>query len=838
MKPADFVSSGVDPAIGHRMVAVLGPTNTGKTYLAIERMLGHRSGMIGFPLRLLARENYDRIAAARGPGSVALITGEEMIVPPNPSYFVCTVEAMPVDRPVAFLAVDEIQLCADPERGHVFTDRLLHARGLEETMVLGAETIAPLIRRLVPRVEFINRPRFSALSYAGPRKLTRLPPRSAVVAFSATEVYAIAELIRRQRGGTAVVLGALSPRTRNAQVALYQAGDVDYLVATDAIGMGLNMDVDHVAFAGLSKFDGNAPRRLDAHEIAQIAGRAGRHRSDGTFGTTGDLGELDQDLIEAVEHHTFPPLKAVRWRNADLCFQSPSALLRSLERPPPRPDLIRVREGDDHLALATLAHDPEITALASSREAVDLLWQVCRIPDFRKVLSDAHTRLLGQIYRHLRGPHRRLPTDWVADQVARLDRYDGEIDALVTRIAHIRTWTYISHRPNWLTDHGHWQDRTRAIEDRLSDALHERLTQRFVDRRSALLVRSLKGGGQLLAAISRHGEVMVEGHPVGQLDGFRFIPDAEAQGQDGRALMSAARRALRDEVSNRVRQFEAEAGPAFALAPDGLIRWQGAEVARLAPAETLLAPAAVVLHDALLEGVQRDRIRRRLDTWLETAIAMPLAPLFRLAAADLSGSARGLAFQLVEALGCLPRPRVAELLAGLSADDRHRLARLGVRLGSHWLTLPALLKPPAVAMRALLYAVRHGLPLPAPVPASARVSVVPAPGMPEAFHAAIGFPVVGPRAIRADILDRFQTTLAAGTPPTGQLIGCPETDLPLVLAALGYRRITADDGSVQWRARRIKPARRPRPCPGTAEAEHPFAGLRDLARLHTLEPGP
>ena len=489
MRAADFVSPGADPAIGRRVVAVLGPTNTGKTYLAIERMLGHRSGMIGFPLRLLARENYDRIAAARGPGSVALITGEEMIVPPNPSYFVCTVEAMPVDRPVAFLAVDEIQLCADAERGHVFTDRLLHARGLEETMVLGAETIAPLIRRLVPRVEFVSRPRFSALSYVGPRKLTRLPPRSAVVAFSATEVYAIAELIRRQRGGTAVVLGALSPRTRNAQVALYQAGDVDYLVATDAVGMGLNMDVDHVAFAGLSKFDGNAPRRLEAHEIAQIAGRAGRHRSDGTFGTTGDIEGLDEEVIEAVENHSFPPLKMLRWRNTDLNFQSPAALLRSLEQRPPRPDLIRVREGCDHLALTTLARDPEITARATDRETVDLLWQVCRIPDFRKVLSDAHTRLLGQIYRHLSTPRGRLPVDWVADHVARLDRYDGEIDALVTRISHIRTWTYISHRPNWLACGGHWQERTRAIEDRLSDALHERLTQRFVDRRSALLVR-------------------------------------------------------------------------------------------------------------------------------------------------------------------------------------------------------------------------------------------------------------------------------------------------------------------------------------------------------------
>ena len=818
---------------GRRMVAVLGPTNTGKTYLAIERMLGHRSGMIGFPLRLLARENYERIVAARGAGSVALITGEEMIIPPNPSYFVCTVEAMPVDRPVAFLAVDEIQLCADPERGHVFTDRLLHARGLEETMVLGAETIAPLIRRLVPRVEFVSRPRFSTLSYTGPRKLTRLPPRSAVVAFSATEVYAIAEMIRRQRGGTAVVLGALSPRTRNAQVALYQAGDVDYLVATDAIGMGLNMDVDHVAFAGLTKFDGNMARRLDPHEMAQIAGRAGRHRSNGTFGTTGDLGDLDGEWIEAIETHSFPSLKAIRWRNSDLTFQSPSALLRSLEQRPPRPDLIRVREGDDHLTLAALAQDPEINALANHREAVDLLWQVCRIPDFRKVLSDAHTRLLGQIYRHLRGPHRRLPTDWVAHQVARLDRYDGEIDALVTRIAHIRTWTYISHRPNWLSDGGHWRDRTRSIEDKLSDALHERLTQRFVDRRSALLARSLKEGGPLLAAIGRQGEVMVEGHPVGHLEGFRFIPDAEAQGEDGRALMSAARMALRREVADRVRRLETDPDSSLSLDPDhGLIRWHGAEVARLTPGTGPLTPAIVVSHDALMEGPQRDRVRKRLESWLEAAIATPLAPLFRLAQTNIAGPARGLAFQLVEALGCLPQASVATLLEDLSSSDRRQLSQLGVRLGTTWVLLPALLKPPAVAMRALLYAIHHALPLPVPIPAATRVSVAALPGVSAAFHTAIGFPVVGPRAIRADILDRFERTLAAGTAPSGHPIGCPEAELPPVLEALGYRRVIAEDGSVHWRTRRPKPPRRSRPLPATApgDADHPFAPLRALTR--------
>src|SRR5215813_4018750 len=539
-----------------RITAVLGPTNTGKTYLAVERMLGHRTGMIGFPLRLLARENYDRIVKLKGARAVALITGEEKIVPPSPSYFVCTVESMPLDRRVAFLAVDEIQLAADPERGHVFTQRLLEARGEDETMFLGADTIRPLLRKLVPEAEVISRPRFSTLTYAGTKKLTRLLRRSAVVAFSAADVYELAELMRRQRGGCAVVMGALSPRTRNAQVAMYQAGEVDYLVATDAIGMGLNMDVDHVAFAKLVKFDGRAPRRLSAPEIAQIAGRAGRHMNDGSFGTTTEVGGLEPELVEAIENHRFDPLAALSWRNSDLDFRSLDGLLRSLERPPPMPGLIRTREADDHAALTALARDAATADLARSRAALRLLWEVCQMPDFRKTLSDAHTRLLAQVFRHLTGPSRVLPVDWVADQIARIDRVEGDIDALVQRIAYIRTWTYIAHRGDWLADSRHWQERTRAIEDRLSDALHQSLTQRFVDRRHAVLTRGLKGGGELASAVTAAGDVVVEGHPVGRLEGLRFVPDSADGTEATRSLMASARRALARELPARLRRLE------------------------------------------------------------------------------------------------------------------------------------------------------------------------------------------------------------------------------------------------------------------------------------------
>ncbi|MCH6586864.1 MAG: disulfide oxidoreductase, partial [Proteobacteria bacterium] len=565
-----------------RVTAVLGPTNTGKTYLAIERMLGHRSGMIGFPLRLLARENYDRVVALKGARQVALVTGEEKIVPPRARYFLCTVESMPLDRPVAFLGVDEIQLCADPDRGHVFTDRLLHARGLEETMFLGAETIRPILRRLVPEAEVITRPRFSTLAYSGARKLTRLPPRSAVVAFSAAEVYAMAELMRRQRGGTAVVLGALSPRTRNAQVAMFEAGEVDYLVATDAIGMGLNLNLDHVAFAKLVKFDGRAVRRLTPAEVGQIAGRAGRHMSDGTFGTTGEVGALEPELVEAVEAHRFDPLRALHWRNRDLDFRSPRLLLRALERPPPAPELIRVREADDFTALAALARDPEIAELAGNPGAVRLLWEVCQVPDFQKILSDQHARLLGRMYRFLAVGDGCLPEDWVARQIDRIDRSDGDIDTLTARIAHIRTWTYVANRGDWLGDAGHWQERARAIEDKLSDALHERLTQRFVDRRAATLVRRLRAGDDLLAAVKADGEVVVEGEFVGRLEGFRFRLDGTVEIEDAKALLTAARRALAGEIPARVKRLELDGDAAFALEADGRLAWRGVPVARLA----------------------------------------------------------------------------------------------------------------------------------------------------------------------------------------------------------------------------------------------------------------
>ncbi|HJU19921.1 MAG TPA: helicase-related protein, partial [Stellaceae bacterium] len=718
-----------------RLVAVLGPTNTGKTHLAIERMLAHRSGMIGFPLRLLARENYDRIVKLRGARAVALITGEEKILPPNPSYFVCTVESMPLDRPVEFLAIDEIQLCADPERGHIFTDRLFHARGLAETMLLGAETIKPLMRRLLPGIEHIGRPRFSRLTYSGHKKLTRLPPRSAVVAFTAADVFSLAELIRHQRGGTAVVLGALSPRARNAQVGLFQAGEVDYLVATDAIGMGLNMDLDHVAFASIGKFDGSGPRRLSAAEIAQIAGRAGRHMSDGTFGTTADQGPLDPEIVEAVEAHRFDPLQRLFWRNSRLRFTTVEALLQSLDERPAVPGLVQAREADDLRALRTLARSREIAARAVHPGAVRLLWEVCQIPDYRKVMSDGHTRLLSHCFLHLAGPLERLPTAWIAEQMARLDRVDGDIDTLMMRIAHIRTWTYIAHRNDWVERAAEWQERARGIEDRLSDALHERITQRFVDRRSAFLVRQLASEGALLASVSQAGEVRVEGVYVGRLDGLRFVPDATREGEM-RTLLAAANRVLRGEVATRARRLAADEDAAFALDEAGTLLWHDAPVGRLRAGGRLIAPKAELFATDFVEGEARERVRRRLQNFVDGEIERRLLPLFAAEALPLGQAGRGLVFQLKSALGTLPARDVADLVTALDPADRAALGRLGLRFGTESVYCEPLLRPRALRFRALLWAVRHGRavpPLPSARALAAGIAVDPA--LPPSFHA-------------------------------------------------------------------------------------------------------
>lgn len=784
-----------------RVKAILGPTNTGKTHLAMERMLAHSSGIIGFPLRLLARENYDRMVAQKGEAHVALITGEEKIIPPGAKWFACTVEAMPLDRKVEFLAVDEIQLCADPDRGHIFTDRLLHARGLVETMFMGAETIRPLMQRLVPQVEIETRPRLSNLTYAGPVKLTRLPARSAVVAFSAQEVYAIAEAIRRRRGGCAVVMGRLSPRTRNAQVKMYQDREVDFLVATDAIGMGLNMDVDHVAFASLQKFDGNSPRALSAQEAAQIAGRAGRGMRDGTFGTTAECPALSDEMVAKIEGHHFEPLQSLVWRNSDLDFSSIDALLDSLSAPSPQPGLTKGNDATDHIVLSHLGREEPIRALASSRARVQLLWEACQIPDFRKLTDDTHTRLCARVFTNL-AEDGTLPSDWIAAQIASCTSTEGDLDTLMARLSAIRVWAYIAARADWVRDAEVQQEAARAAEDAVSDALHERLTARFVDRRAAHLIRSLDSTeDELLSAVTRQGEVVVEGHKVGHVVGFDFVPEHGEGGEEEKKLiLRAARRALVQEIPRRLAALDTAKIDGLALTSEHRITWDGAEIARLKMGSEPGKPLIEVNASEFLDGPQRERIRTRLAGWIEGVLSKDLAAIAAIEAkAAEDNTLRGPAFQLRETLGLKP----GDTRNNIGHELRAKLKAIGIRAGRFALYVPEALKPRPMALRAQLWALSFDLPTP-PLPAPGLVSIptdgVMALSWPEGFSAIMGWVSAGPVLLRLDVAERVAAELGyltrrAPAPLPPEILGrfgIKGDMLEPVLTALGFRLIPSE----------------------------------------------
>src|SRR3984893_990583 len=829
-------------ARGAGVTAVLGPTNTGKTHLGIERMLAHSSGLIGLPLRLLAREVYNRAVERVGADAVALVTGEEKIKPPNPRFWVATVEAMPRDLDVAFLAVDEIQLAADFERGHVFTDRMLNRRGREETLVLGAATMRPMVERLLPGASIVSRPRLSQLTFAGEKKLTRLPRRSAIVAFSADEVYAIGELIRRQRGGAALVLGSLSPRTRNAQVELYQAGQVDYLVATDAIGMGLNLDVDHIAFASDRKFDGYQFRKLNPSELAQIAGRAGRATRDGTFGTSGRCPPFEPELVQALESHTFEPVKLVQWRNSDLDFSSVGALQATLATAPTESALARAPVAEDILVLDHAARDDQVRNMIGTAADVERLWDVCQLPDYRKIAPANHAELVVTLFGYLQREG-KISTDWFAQQIAMADRTDGDIDTLSTRIAHIRTWTFAANRPDWLADPEHWQGVTRAVEDKLSDALHERLIERFVDRRTSVLMRRLRENTMLETEISKSGEVVVEGPPIGRLDGFQFAVDPAAAGPDAKALRAAAQKALAGEIGARAARLQAAPDENFVLAGDGAIRWMGEAVGKLIAGDEVLRPRVRIVADEHLTGASRDSVQARLDLWIKAHLEKVLGPLFALAAAeDVTGIARGVAFQLVEALAVLERHRVADDVEGLDQAARATLRKYGVRFGAYHIYLPALLKPAPRALATQLWALKHaepelkGIDQVPHLAAGGRTSFPADKDVSKALCRVVGYRVCGERAVRVDILERLAGLIrpaltwkpgAAGMKPAGavegggftvttsmtSLTGASGEDFASILRSLGYRM-----------ERRPKPPEPETPSATAAPVEPPQPG--------------
>ncbi|SMX43773.1 helicase-related protein [Maliponia aquimaris] len=748
-------------ALKPRIAAVLGPTNTGKTHYAIERMLGYRTGVIGLPLRLLAREVYDKIVKARGPSVVALVTGEERIVPPRAQYWVCTVEAMPEGMGTDFVAVDEIQLCADPERGHVFTDRLLRMRGLQETLFLGSDTMRGPISALVQGVEFLRRERMSQLSYTGSKKISRLSARTAIVGFSVDNVYAIAELLKRQKGGAAVVMGALSPRTRNAQVDLYQNGEVDYLVATDAIGMGLNLDIDHVAFSSLTKFDGRRMRPLQPNELAQIAGRAGRGMANGTFGVTGEAGPIPDEWAQAICNHQFMPLKKLQWRSAALRFGSIAALEASLDASPDHEMLSKARESDDLRALRALAAEAEVQARASDVASVQLLWDVCRIPDFRGISAAEHADLLGTIFGHLheRG---RVPDDFLGRQVNRIDRTDGDIDTLSKRLAYIRTWTYVAQRSGWVADEDHWRGRTRAVEDALSDALHERLTQRFVDRRTSVLLRRLKQKEALLAEVNDQGEVTVEGHLVGRLEGFRFRQDKDATGQEAKTLRQASLQALAPHFHLRADRFYNAPDTEIDFTEQGGLMWGDQAVGRLAKGDDPMKPRIVAFVDEEAGQDVAAKVERRLQHFMDRKIAAQFEPLLKMQNDEaLTGLARGFAFRLVEAMGIIPRAEVADDVKALDQDARGALRRHGVRFGQYTIFMPLLLKPAPTRLRLVLWSLANGLDELPEAPPPGLVTVPNIADVPAQHYMLAGYRKSGARAIRIDMLERLADMLRA-----------------------------------------------------------------------------
>jgi len=738
-----------------RITAVLGPTNTGKTHYAIERMLGHRTGIIGLPLRLLAREVYDKIVAARGPSVVALVTGEERIVPPRAQYWVCTVEAMPEGMGADFVAIDEIQLCADPERGHVFTDRLLRARGQHETLFLGSDSMRGIIRTLVPEADLMSRERMSQLSYGGARKISRMQARSAIVSFSVENVYAIAELLKRQKGGAAVVMGALSPRTRNAQVELYQNGDVDFLVATDAIGMGLNLDINHVAFSATQKFDGRRMRHLAPNELAQIAGRAGRYMNDGTFGVTGEAPPLDDEVVEAIESHSFTPVRKLQWRNASLDFRSAERLIASLEAPSEDERLVRAREADDLMALKALSEQTEARQRLRDARDVKLLWDVCRIPDFRGISHAEHAGLLERIFGYLHELG-RVPDDWLARQVKRIDRTDGDIDALSKRLAYIRTWTYVAQRKGWIDDESHWRGETRAVEDRLSDALHGALTQRFVDRRTSVLLRRLKQKESLVAEVNDNGEVTVEGQFVGRLEGFRFRQDASATPDEAKTLRSAAVASLKPEFHLRSDRFYNAPDTQIDFTEQGGLMWGESAVGKLVAGPEALKPQVVAFVDEEAGPDVAQKVQRRLQHFIDRKIATLFEPLLAMSRDEaLSGIARGFAFRLVENLGVVPREGVADEVKALDQDARGALRKHGVRFGQFTVFLPLLLKPAPTRLRLVLWALATGLDDFPESPPPGLVTVPTLRDAPEGYHPMAGYRVAGERAIRIDMLERL-----------------------------------------------------------------------------------
>ncbi len=687
----------------NKITAVLGPTNTGKTFLAIETMLSFDSGMIGFPLRLLAREVYDKIIQKVDLSKVALITGEEKIIPINAKYFLCTVESMPVDKVLDFVGIDEIQMCSDHERGHIFTDRLLNLRGEKLTMLMGSNTIKSIIQKLDDDIEFINKQRLSKLSFSGHKKISRIERKSAVIAFSTEDVYAIAELIRRQKGGAAIVMGSLSPKTRNAQVSLYQSGDVDYLVATDAIGMGINMDLDHIYFSNIKKFDGKKIRRLKISEIGQISGRAGRYLNNGSFGITGDCDEISPEEIDFLENHNFPEIQNIFWRNSELNFKNKETLLKSLDEKPNKDWLRRVGECEDEKVLKYFLKENN-SDIDDKTHTLKILWECCQIPDFVKKTYGHHLEVVNKVFNFLVGKEKKIPNYYMKEQLSMLNKLDGNVDSISNRISNVRTWSYVSNKSNWVENQDYWIERTKKLEDKLSDRLHDELTKTFIDKRASVLAKGLKQDIELKTEIIEKEKVLINGQYIGILKGLKLNLDLKVDALDAdiKSLKKAARQNVGPEIINRIQQI-IDTG-LIELKDDFKIYWHSDPIARLAPGSDYLKPKIDIIIDEMIENDDRNKLNEHLTKWINKKIETELSSLIELKnIKDENPELRALAYRLYENNGVIKRSNIHEYLKKINQSDRKKLRNLGVKFGRYHIFLFKLFKPSSVLLRILLW---------------------------------------------------------------------------------------------------------------------------------------
>ena len=822
----------------NKISAILGPTNTGKTHLAIETMLSFESGMIGFPLRLLAREVYDKVLKKINSEKVALITGEEKIIPSNAKYFLCTVESMPIDKQLDFVAVDEIQMCSDHERGHIFTDRLLNIRGEKLTMFMGSNTIKNIINKLEDDIEFINRNRLSKLSYSGHKKISRIDRKTAIIAFSAEEVYAIAELIRRQKGGASIVMGSLSPKTRNAQVELYQSGDVDFLVATDAIGMGINMDLNHVYFSNLKKFDGRKLRRLNLSEMGQIAGRAGRYMNDGSFGITGQCREITPEEVELLENHKFEEINFLFWRNSNLNFNSPSLLIKSLDEKPQNDWLRKIYECEDEKALKFFLRDKNFENREFNQEKLKLLWECCQIPDFVKKTYGNHYEVIGNVFKYLNSKKGKITDDYMRIQLMKLDKLEGNVDSLSNRIANVRTWSYVSNKNNWVENQSYWIEKTKLLEDRLSERLHEELTKTFIDKRASVLARGLKQDMEFNTKILENNEVMIDNQFIGKINGLKLQLDLKkgALETDIKSLKKAARQTVGPELEKRIKII-IDTG-LIELKDDFKIYWSNSAIGRLSSGKDYLNPNLELIVDDILEQNQKQKLLDFMNKWLKNKINTVLKSLVDLKDInEKNSSTKALAYQLYENNGVIKREQVTEYLKNLGQNERKILRNLGVKFGRYHVFLYKLIKPEAVSLRTLLWKNYHQKYYDLKPPAFGLNFLDDKNFQNKNFMLLCGFEKFSTFFVRIDILERLFIKIMNSrndkekkdeikmVPDMINLLGCSKENFKKLLKLMNYK-LTARNDEVYFKYNPIKKVKKI--FTKKTNNESPFVVLKDL----------